>query len=152
MKIENLRHVALAVKDLDLAIRFYVALGVKFESSDEESGSFISRLLGVPDCTLRTAKLRLPDGNRLELMEFVTPSISRDPGVGEMVFLGFHHFALSVSDISAFISLVCREGGSLVSEPIRVTPQHSEYAVPAEHCYVADPFGNFIHLAQDCYD
>lgn len=152
MNIVNLRHIALAVEDIDVAIRFYVALGFRFESGDEESGSFISGLLNLPDCALRTAKLSLSDGNRLELIQFVTPSVSSHVNLPDIVSLGFHHFAVSVTDISAFISLVCREGGSLVSEPRRVTPQHSENAVLAEHCYVADPFGNFIHVAQDCHD
>ena len=49
----------------------------------------------------------------------------------------------------SFVSLTLKLGGFLISSPTSVPKEHSINAVPALHCYVSDPFGNLIHLAQD---
>ena len=148
--IVNLRHTTLSVTDLDAAISFYVGLGAICVSQDTESGSFISHLVGVSDCSLLSAKLHLPDGNRLELMQFLAPEPAQQKAVSaEMVFLGLHHLAFSVTSISSAIERIQKLGGVLISEPKPVPRTHSVHAIQAIHCYVRDPFGNIIHLAED---
>ena len=120
-------------------------------STDKESGSFISHLLALIDCELLTCKLKLPDGSRIELIEFVNPSleIQASNQRNNTVFNGIHHLAFTVSDIDSFVSLTLKLGGFLISSPMNVPKEHSSNAVSALHCYVSDPFGNIIHLAQD---
>jgi glyoxylase I family protein len=148
--IVNLRHVTLSVTDLDAAISFYVGLGATFVSQDVETGGFISHLIGVPECSLLSAKLHLPDGNRLELMQFLTPKPPPEKTAGRnTVFLGLHHLAFSVSSILSAIERIQELGGAVLSEPKPVPKAHSVHAIQAVHCYVRDPFGNVIHLAED---
>jgi glyoxylase I family protein len=153
--IVNLRHATLSVTDLDAAISFYVGLGATLVSQDMETGDFISHLIGVSDCSLLSAKLHLPDGNRLELMQFLIPEPTQPQSPqekatgGDMVFLGLHHLAFSVNSISSAIERIQKLGGVVLSEPKPVPRAHSVHAIQAIHCYVRDPFGNIIHLAED---
>jgi len=150
-QIINLRHIALVVSDIERATRFYCGIGCQLMSTDKESGSFISHLLALIDCELLTCKLMLPDGSRIELIEFVKPSLEIQAGIrrNNTVFSGIHHLAFTVSNIDSFVSLVLKLGGFLISSPMSVPKEHSVNAVSALHCYVSDPFGNLIHLAQD---
>lgn len=150
-QILNLRHIALVVPDIEKATQFYCGIGSQLISTDKEVGSFISHLLRLTDCELLTCKLRLPDGSRFELIEFIQPCLERANSrqFGDTAFNGLHHLAFTVSDIDSFVSLTLKLGGTLISSPMSVPNEHSSNAVPAHHCYVSDPFGNIIHLAQD---
>ncbi len=147
--IRNLRHVTLSVANIDSAINFYSALGANLISRDHESGDFISHLIGIPNCSLFSAKLHLADGSRLELMEIINPPIEKSDENFSTAVLGLHHIAFTVENIADAVDLVKDSGGGLLSKPLRVPREHSAHAVPAIHCYVHDPFGNIIHLAQD---
>jgi catechol 2,3-dioxygenase-like lactoylglutathione lyase family enzyme len=150
--IINQRHVSISVLDMDVALAFYVALGAVFSSRDLEEGPFIEKLLGVNGVQLHSCKLIFKDLTRLELMQFVTPI----PAQGEdfilavdPVFLGMHHLAFTVSDIHRTLEIVSQLGGRVRDLPIEVSSSHSIHAVRALHAYAQDPFGNFIHLAED---
>ena len=155
--IKNLRHIAIAVADIEIALEFYLGLGLNLDSRDTESGAFISQLTGIPNVVLHTAKLSFPDGNRLELIQNVDSTHVKDsaqntppPFKRSKDFLPrIHHLALSVSDVQLFKSLIVELGGEVISEPIKVPLGHSLYAVPAVHFFAYDPFGNIIHVAQD---
>lgn len=156
--IKNLRHIAIAVPDIEIALEFYLGLGLNLDSRDTESGAFISQLTGIPNIVLHTAKLRFPDGNRLELIQNVDLTHEKDsdqnnpppPFRRSKDFLPrIHHLALSVSDVQLFKLLIVELGGEVISEPIKVPLDHSLHAVPAVHFFAHDPFGNIIHVAQD---
>lgn len=147
----NLRHIALVVPDIQVGIDFYSGIGCQLKSTDREAGNFVSHLMGLTDCELLTCKLRVFDGSVIELIEFVQPSlltiISSQPR--SMAFIGLHHLAFTVLEIDSTITSIMKLGGSIISSPMSVPKEHSVNAVPALHCYVSDPFGNIIHLAQD---
>ena len=156
--IKNLRHIAIAVTDIEIALEFYLGLGLNLDSRDTESGAFISQLTGIPNIVLHTAKLSFPDGNRLELIQNVDLTHEKDsdqnnpppPFRRSKDFLPrIHHLALSVSDVQLFKLLIVELGGEVISEPIKVPLDHSLHAVPAVHFFAHDPFGNIIHVAQD---
>ena len=156
--IKNLRHIAIAVPDIEIALEFYLGLGLNLDSRDTESGAFISQLTGIPNIVLHTAKLSFPDGNRLELIQNVDLTHEKDsdqnnpppPCRRSKDFLPrIHHLALSVSDVQLFKLLIVELGGEVISEPIKVPLDHSLHAVPAVHFFAHDPFGNIIHVAQD---
>lgn len=157
--IKNLRHIAIAVPDIEGALEFYQGLGLNLDSRDTESGAFISHLTGIPNVVLHTAKLSFPDGNRLELIQNVDSTHVKDSAQNNPNVTPFrrtkdylpriHHLALSVSDVQLFKSLIVELGGEVISEPIKVPLGHSLYAVPAVHFFAHDPFGNIIHVAQD---
>ena len=145
----NLRHVAICVPNIELAISFYTALGAEIKSEDLEFGEFISELLQLPNCRLSTCKLKLIDGSIVELIEFLNPIPMNMELRNNMAFLGLHHIGLTVLDIDEAIRIIESLGGRLISPPKSVPDGHSKHAVQAMHCYASDPFGNLIHLAQD---
>ena len=109
--IENLRYVTLSVSNIDSAIDFYCGLGATFMSRDQESGDFISHLIGIPNCSLLSAKLHLQDGSRLELMEILKPSVESGGSHNTTAFLGLHHIAFTVKDMAEAVQRVRELGG-----------------------------------------
>ncbi len=154
--IINQRHIAISVDNIDKAIDFYCQLGAQFMSRDLEEGPFIEHLLKLPWVKLKTCKLRLIDGSRLEIMEFIEPHIKQRLiqkffgfNSRNIVKNGLHHIAFTVSDIESAITIVKKHGGKIYSSPKIVTKNHSTNAVLAKHAYVIDPFRNLLHIAQD---
>ena len=149
--IENLRHFAFSVENIEIAIDFYQELGADLVSTDLEEGHFIEALLGISGVVIKTCKLHFIGGERLELMEFVQPkSVSKEASNKKMITeLGLHHVAFTVKDLETTINIVEKYGGFSIGEIIIPTANHSIHAVHAKHIYMFDPFGNLLHLAQD---
>jgi len=144
MKIAGHRHTAIVVQDMDLVLGFYMKLGFQFERRDQEEGEFISHLIGHPGTRLESAKLRLEDGYRIELIKFIEPASPDRPRQINMAQLGLHHLAFTVSDIHEAIRLVVANGGEQIS-----TPKSTNPGLPSTHAYVLDCEGNIIHLAEN---
>lgn len=150
--IENLRHVAFCVENIEIAIIFFEDLGGKLISSDLEEGDFIESLLGIPGISVKTCKLHFKGGERLELMEFVTPQNNSDNYSKPqrlMTDRGFHHMAFTVENLEVAIDIVIRHGGKIIGSAVTPLSGHSVHAVNSKHVYMVDPFGSFLHLAQD---
>jgi len=149
--IINMRHFAINVTDIDRSKALFLKMGASLESEDMESGKFIDGLLELDKSIVRTCKLRLMDGSRIELMQFISPPPEPTAPVDfrSKVKLGLHHIAFTVTDINLAISLVVESGGQLIGGPLEPTKAHSTHAVPALHAYCFDSMGNIIHLAQD---
>ncbi len=138
------RHSALVVENIDAVLSFYTRLGFQIERRDLEQGDFISHLIGHPQVRLESAKLRLPDGYRLELIKFFEPGSRSDSRDSDVARLGFHHLAFTVSNIQEAIAVVLANGGAQISAPRATDP-----GLPSIHAYVADCEGNWIHLAEN---
>ncbi len=154
--INNLRHFALCVDDLEKAIKFYCDLGGELSSRDYEQGQFIESLLGISGVRIKTCKLLFKDNSRMELMEFQNPigytkgfTDSAISSFQKMFMIGYHHIAFTVSDLHETIDKVVSYGGSTLGNPVIPSLDHSVHAVRAKHVYMLDPFGNLLHLAQD---
>jgi catechol 2,3-dioxygenase-like lactoylglutathione lyase family enzyme len=146
--IKNLRPVALEVDNLNQAIKFYEALGCVLQSRDIEEGEFISALTGVKRIILETCKLNLAGVVRIELIHQIRPrkmtlrkiqKSSRNIG----------HISLTVDNIENVMKLLIQEGASKHNQIVVSENSHSVHAVRAYHCYLYDPWGNIIHLAED---
>ena len=154
--INNLRHFALCVDDLELAIKFYCDLGGQFSSRDYEQGDFIDSLLSTSNVRIKTCKLYFKDNSRMELIEFLSPIVVSDDfpdsaisRTQKVLNVGLHHIAFTVSDLLETIEKVIAYGGSALGDPVIPGLDHSVHAVRAKHVYMLDPFGNLLHLAQD---
>lgn len=129
---------------MDLVLSFYMKLGFQFERRDQEVGEFISHLIGHPDTRLESAKLRLDDGYRIELIKFIEPASPAAPSQIDMARMGLHHLAFTVSNIHEAIELVVANGGEQISTPMTTNP-----GLPSTHAYVLDCERNIIHLAEN---
>ena len=144
MKIIGHRHTAIVVEDMERVLGFYMKLGFRFERRDQEAGEFISHLIGQRGTRLESAKLRLDDGYRLELIKFFAPESPAAAGRIDMARMGLHHLAFTVSNIREAIALVLASGGAQISAPMATNP-----GLPSTHAYVLDCERNIIHLAEN---
>ena len=115
--IKNTRHTGLVVKDISNSIKFYESLGLKVWRREIEKGDFISKVVGLDDAVIETAKLKLPDDSLIELLEYKS-HLSEIP---KNIYLsnrhGCSHIAFTVEDIDAIAIMIVEIGGSIVNPP-----------------------------------
>jgi len=118
-------HIGLTVPDMDAATSFFVdVLGAEvlfevgpFYSDDD----WMERHLGVhPRATIpRLRMLRLAQGPSLELFEYVAPDQRQDRPRNSDA--GGHHLAFYVTDMTAAVEHLKRQGVELLGEPTTMT-------------------------------
>ena len=159
MKILGHRHTGILTNDLDKMIGFYLGLGFILKSRDLESGAFVENLVDSEGIVLDTAKLIIKDDDIpiknqfvLELMSIINGVNSRK--VNEILHFDFNSrangvldIAFTVDDINAVCQYVLDQGGDLISKPLK-----SVGGYPAWHCYLRDPEGNVLHIAENLID
>jgi methylmalonyl-CoA epimerase len=106
--IKKVHHVAIAVKNIDEALKLYENLfGVK-----------ASKIEAVPEQGVKAALIAMGDGCEIELLEPL------DPSGGVAKFLenkgeGIHHICLEVDDIDKTLSTVAEKGCQLIDKKSR---------------------------------
>ena len=119
-------HVATRTKNLDAALAFYEALGLKMTRKSE---------LTKGKATL--AFIEPPEGNfAIELVYNWGKDDAYEGGER------FGHFAFDVEDIEALLPKLIAAGGTVVREPYLLEGTGPKLA------FVADPDGNSIELIQ----
>ena len=139
--IQRFDHVGVTVADLDVAIDFFVGLGLELEGRMSMEGEFVDTVIGIPDSRSEMVMLRLPDGGtKLELSRFITPD--HEPGSPEAMSteLGLRNICFEVDDLQAIVDRLAADGyglvGGLGEEDVwRMT-------------YVRGPEGIIVALAQ----
>lgn len=111
------RHTGLVVRDLDRALAFYEALGLKVWKREEESGDFIDTVVGIAGVRIEWAKLKAPDGSLVELLEYRSHPDGEPPQNAPSNRLGCSHIAFTVDDLAHTCLVVGRLGGSVVNPP-----------------------------------
>jgi methylmalonyl-CoA/ethylmalonyl-CoA epimerase len=104
LKAQGLDHVAIAVKDLDVAIALYRdVLGLELAEVEE-----------VPEQQVRTAIF----GHGLGRIELICPT-AKDTGVARFLEKrgeGLHHICVEVDDIEAAIAALKAKGAPMIDE------------------------------------
>lgn len=108
MSTKGLDHVAIAVKDLDVAVKFYV----------EVLGFPPPELEEVPDQQVKTAIF----GHGMGRIELICPT---DPNGSVARFLdkrgeGLHHICVEVSDLEGTLAALKAKGAQLIDETPRI--------------------------------
>lgn len=138
-------HVGVTVRDLDRSLDFYRGLlGLEvLRRRDHFKAPHVQTLVGLPGAELSVAMLAIPNGGKLELVQYHEP-----PG-GQITASpcdrGGVHFALLVNDISALKARLEANGVAFVSEPQCAPsgPMQGTYFV-----YCRDPDGAIVELIQ----
>ena len=69
--ISSIRHVGFVVKDLEESLLFYQGiLGLELYKRFTEEGEFIDSLTGIKDVKLEWAKVIIPNGGLIELLQY----------------------------------------------------------------------------------
>ncbi len=106
--IKKVHHVAIAVKNIEEAVKLYENLfGVK-----------PSKIENVPEQGVRAALIPIGDGGEIELLEPI------DPNGGVAKFLenkgeGIHHICLEVDDIDCTLKEIAEKGCQLIDKKSR---------------------------------
>lgn len=115
--ITKIRHTGLVVRDLERAIQFYEALGLKVWRREEERGPFIDAVVGIASVRLEWAKLHVPDGSLVELLQYHSHPDTQLLADAPSNRLGCSHIAFTVNDIDGTCKEIARLGGSVVNPP-----------------------------------
>jgi len=115
--IVKTRHTGLVVKNINASIEFYEQLGLKVWKHEKESGNFISQLVGLTDVLIETAKLRIPDGSLLELIEYKSHPIQAPSIIYPSNKHGCSHVAFTVENVEKISLRVVELGGLIVNPP-----------------------------------
>lgn len=115
--ILNKRHTGLVVRDLERALAFYEALGLKVWKREEEYGGFIDTVVGIAGVRIEWAKLQAPDGSLVELLEYRSHPDDEPLRNAHSNRLGCSHIAFTVDDLAHTCQAIGRLGGSVVNPP-----------------------------------
>lgn len=141
----NTRHTGIVVKNLEKAISFYEGLGMQLFSRMTEKGNYIDTLVGLQEVILDWAKLKLPDGSLVELLQYISPVSSGidNEAVQESNRLGCSHIAFTVTDIEAVVKYIISNNGSIRNN-YQLSPDGK---VKVMYCY--DMEGNILEIVQE---
>ncbi|HLT84017.1 MAG TPA: VOC family protein [Phototrophicaceae bacterium] len=139
IKLEN---VAIAVRDLDATVAFFVDLGLTVIGRDTVSGEWADTAVGLDGNHVRLAMLETSDGHgRLELFEYLHPeAIETEPTRPHEI--GMHRVAFSVDDLDAALEVAARHG----CHPLRGVGTYEDvYRLT----YIRGPSGIIVMLAEE---
>lgn len=146
----SVNHTGLTVGSLDRSLAFYrdtLGLQVDPSRSGEWSGHFLRLLTGYEGCALRIAMVVADDGGRVQLEEFVRPSV--DGQTIQWAAPGGGHLCLEVSDLHTLAEAIRAAGYEILSDPPEPVALPSE-SVNAGGFMMAvrDPDGHVVELLQ----
>lgn len=139
------RHTGLVVKDLERSLAFYRdILGLELAARSREEGAYIESLVGIPGAVLEWAKLKVPGGHLVELLQYIShPAPAPAEELGRANRPGCSHLALTVADIDAlFETLVA--GGFKCEHAPQFSPDGKVKVM-----YAHDPDGIILELVQE---
>jgi catechol 2,3-dioxygenase-like lactoylglutathione lyase family enzyme len=149
MAIHSVSHVAVGVRDMDRALRFYrdvIGLDVRFDDIEEFGG-----VDGRPGVKRRGVYLRWSDDPHAPFI-VLDEQLSREPtGAPKQLFeTGIHHFGFWVDDVDAIAERARAEGVEFVHGPADAGTV--AYGEPAggtiRFMLVRDPDGNVVQVDQ----
>lgn len=142
---ERVQHFGLTVSDLDEALHFFCdLLGFEATPVRETSGERPEIILGIKGVSLRLAVVKVPDGNNIELIQYLAPE-------GQKIDLrtcnpGVCHISFVVKDIQKMYDDLGAAGVELVNPPYwrGESVAGSGWGV----CFVRGPDGISVELMQ----
>jgi catechol 2,3-dioxygenase-like lactoylglutathione lyase family enzyme len=138
------RHTGLVVRDLEQSLGFYRdLLGLPVWQRRVEEGDFIDKVVGIPGVKLEWAKLFLPDGSLLELLQYHSHPETGPRSPYPANRHGCSHVALTVGDLETLFQTLQAHGVTCNSPP-QVSP---DGRVRVLYCH--DPDGINLELVEE---
>lgn len=143
MSVKRMDNVGIVVESLDVAIAFFVELGLRLEGRDTVEGEWAGRITGLGSQKVEIAMMITPDGHsRLELSRFVTPAVIADHRSAPVNALGYLRVMFAVDKLDETLAKLYKVGAQLVGEVV-------QYENIYRLCYIRGPEGILIGLAED---
>lgn len=152
--ITQIDHVNLVVADLPAMVAFYRdALGFIVTKEVTISGPWIARVVGLEDgadVEGDVVYLELPDGPRVELIQYRSPVGASPEHLGKPNTAGLRHLAFTVDDIDATVAAMKSRGVDFFSGVQTVPSTQVTYAggIRKRLVYFHDPEGNLLELCE----
>jgi catechol 2,3-dioxygenase-like lactoylglutathione lyase family enzyme len=141
-KLIRMDNMGIVVESLDNAIPFFLELGLKLEGRATIEGEWAGRVTGLGDQCVEIAMMVTPDGHsRLELSQFLNPTIVSDHRTAPVNTLGYLRVMFTVEDIDEVVSRLSKHGAKLVGEVV-------QYQDSYRLCYIRGAEGILIGLAE----
>ncbi len=117
MAIKRMDHVGIVVKDLPVAIEFFVELGLEVEGEASIEHEAASRIVGLDGVRSEIAMLRTPYDRRvIELVKFNSPASPEGDDREPAHLPGIRHLAFVVEDVEGLVAQLQANGVELVGE------------------------------------
>jgi catechol 2,3-dioxygenase-like lactoylglutathione lyase family enzyme len=143
MTLKRMDNVGIVVESLDVAIPFFVELGLRLEGRATIEGEWAGRVTGLGTQRVELAMLVTPDGHsRLELSRFLTPPVVADHREAPVNALGYLRVMFTVDDIDETLARLRKLGAQLVGDVV-------QYEQSYRLCYIRGPEGLLIGLAEE---
>jgi catechol 2,3-dioxygenase-like lactoylglutathione lyase family enzyme len=146
--ISSMRHAGIVVRDIDKSLEFYSGILELelYRREIEEPGEFIDRLVGIDNVKLEWAKVIIPSGGLIELLQYHSdpdPEVSKPPEIYPSNKLGCSHVCLTVDNLSELYDKLIENGYVCNSEPLL----SANGKVKILYCH--DPDGVVLELIED---
>ncbi len=143
MKVNGTHHTGFSVIDLERSIEFYALLGCEVIWQRVVTDEYFRKIVGLPDCVVRAAHLRVPGSDHvIEMFQYVpqlpaAQLVPNEPGHAHVCFI--------VNDLPAAYAELLEGGVRFKSEPVAITAgvNAGGYGV-----YLLDPSGITLELFQ----
>ena len=140
--LQRMDNVGIVVESLDVAISFFVELGLELEGRAMIGGDWSGRVTGLRDQRVEIAMMRTPDGHGgIELSRFLAPPAVADHRNSPVNALGYLRVMFTVDDLDDTLARLREHGAQLVDEVV-------QYKDVYRLCYVRGPEGILIGLAE----
>jgi catechol 2,3-dioxygenase-like lactoylglutathione lyase family enzyme len=144
MHLTGLDHIGFTVADIERSADWYTFfLGEPPLLRDVWDVEYVGRMLGYPGCKMECAYWQLPNGARLELIQYYEPPTAFVDM--ECYNAGNGHLCLAIDDLDAVYDRLSGRAEFRHAEPVLIPwgPYKGGKA-----CYLSDPDGISIQLMQ----
>ncbi len=141
MTVKRMDNVLIVMDDLEAAKAFFIELGLTLEGEATVEGPSVANLIGLEDVRATLVTMRTPDGFRIELDKFHTPTAIRfGPPNAPIHSMGLHRIMFAVDEIDAVIARLRAHGAELIGE--------MQYEDSYRLAYIRGPEGIIVALAE----
>jgi lactoylglutathione lyase len=145
MTVRGLSHIGVSVASMERSLAFYRdVLGLPVYFDERLDRDYLHRILQVPFTAIRIARLRVPGGSHIELLEY--QGCEKAPRLHDPSQPAAGHLALEVDDVADVHARASRYGfPPLTPSPVLVNAGVNAGWIAA---YLTDPDGYFVEVVQ----
>lgn len=140
----NLRHVGIVTSNLNRSIKFYRdILGFKIIKKMDETGSNLSKVMGLKNVKVTTVKMKPQQGDSMvELLYWNNPKSKKKINCSKLNYFGLTHYAMTVKNIDKLYNALKKKGVKFINEPLISEDKNVKLA------FCKSPDGVFIEMVQ----